>query len=119
VQVKTQSVGLLTTEPNFVAIPEGENVTLVCRAISPITSCSFILPGESSEIKLIPNETRRDSNYDYFGDGFTSGQCGIFIANVKKENNGNAACIVDLNEHLSGIKANISIIITKELPKGT
>lgn len=110
-------MSLLATNPYFVAVEEGKNVTMVCAAISPIEACSFLIPGEMEIITLIENETRSD-NFEYFGDGFVNGQCGISITSVKKENGGNATCIVDLNEHLKSIKEQIQITITKELPIG-
>lgn len=111
-------MSLVEPTPEFVAIEEGRNVSVLCKAISPITACSFIVPGESDEIKLIPNETSGNDNYEYYGDGFDSGECGIMIKFVKKENNGKASCIVDLNEHLTRVGADIQITITKELPIG-
>lgn len=112
-------MSLVVANPYFVAIEEGQNVTFVCRAISPITSCIFTLAGEENPIILSENdnETRSD-NYEYAGNGFESGQCGITIYGIKKENNGKAFCIVDLNPHLRDIKADIPITITKELPIG-
>lgn len=100
------------------AIEEGQNVTIVCRAISPITSCSFTLPGEVNQIKLTDENETRSDNYEYAGDGFENGQCGITIYGIKKENNGKASCTVDLNPHLKNIQAIIPITITKELPRG-
>jgi hypothetical protein len=111
-------VSLVEPSPDFVAIEEGGNVSMVCKAISPIISCSFIVPGELDEIKLIPNETSSNDNYEYYGDGFEQGVCGITIKYIKKEHNGKASCIVDLNEHLSRVGADIQITITKELPIG-
>lgn len=112
-------MNLVVANPYFVAIEEGQNVTIVCRAISPITSCVFTLAGEENPIILSENdnETRSD-NYEYAGNGFKSGQCGITIYGIKKENNGKAFCKVDLNPHLRDIKADIPITITKELPIG-
>jgi len=114
-----QSVNLVVANPYFVAIEEGQNVTIVCRAISPITSCIFTLAGEENPIILSENdnETRSD-NYEYAGNGFESGQCGITIYGIKKENNGKAHCKVDLNPHLRDIQADIPITITKTLPIG-
>lgn len=116
---ESKNVSLVESIPNFVAIEEGKNVSILCRAISPITSCSFIIPDEFEEIKLIPNETGNDNEsnkkYKYFGSGYEKGECGITIINVKKENNGKASCIVDLNKHLTRVGTDIQITITKEL----
>lgn len=114
-QLKVDS--LITVNPYFVAIEEGKNISILCSAISPITSCLFNIPGEEKEIKLIADEVRTDG-YAYYGDGFESGQCGITIKHINKENGGNITCTVDLNQHLSGIKAKIPVTITKELPVG-
>jgi hypothetical protein len=108
----------VVANPYFVAIEEGQNVTIVCRAISPITSCVFTLAGEDNPIILSENNETRSDNYEYAGNGFESGQCGITIYGIKKENNGKASCTVDLNRHLRDIKADIPITITKELPIG-
>jgi hypothetical protein len=110
---------LIEASPYFVAIEEGRNVTLVCKAISPITSCTFNIPdGETSrEIKLYANTPRNDS-FEYFGDGFNAGHCGIFIKHIRKWNAGKASCIVDLNDHIKGVRREILITITKELPVG-
>jgi hypothetical protein len=75
------------------------------------------VPGEQQPLNLIENDTRSD-NYEYFGSGLADGQCGITIFNIKRENGGNATCIIDLNEHLKNIRQNIPITITKELPRG-
>lgn len=112
-------MSLVEPTPEFVAIEEGRNVSIKCKAISPITSCSFRVPGELDEIKLMPNETSSDDdNYEYFGEGYDAGECGITIKLIKKEHNGKASCIVDLNEHLTRVGADIQITITKELPIG-
>lgn len=120
VLAESKNVSLVQSTPEFVAVDEGNNVTILCKAISPITSCSFIIAGEFEEIKLIPNETSNgdDNNYEYFGDGYESGECGITIIHIKKENNGKASCIVDLNKHLSRVGTDIQITITKELFSG-
>jgi hypothetical protein len=107
-------VTVVEASPEFVAIEEGKNVSMLCKAISPITSCSFIVPGELDEIKLNPNETQQGA-YEYFGSGFDTGECGITITHIKKENNGKASCIVDLNPHLTRVGTDIQITITKEL----
>lgn len=123
---ESKNVSLVQSTPEFVAIEEGRNVSILCKAISPITSCSFIVPGEFEEIKLIPNETTTTTttssensnddknNYEYFGSGYENGECGITIIHIKKEHNGKASCIVDLNKHLSRIGTDIQITITKE-----
>lgn len=112
-------MSLVVANPYFVAIEEGQNVTIVCRAISPITSCIFTLAGEENPIILSENENEtRSDNYEYAGNGFESGQCGITIYGIKKENNGKAYCKIDLNPHLRDIQAEIPITITKTLPIG-
>lgn len=116
--VSCDNGSLVIANPYFVAIEEGKNVSIVCRAISPITSCVFTIPGETNQIVLRDDNETRSDKYEYAGDGFESGQCGIKIYGIKKENNGKASCIVDLNPHLRNIKADIPITITKELPIG-
>ncbi|KAG5676892.1 hypothetical protein PVAND_006696 [Polypedilum vanderplanki] len=113
---KSSSASLIKANPYFVAIEEGKNVSILCSAISPITSCHFIIPGEDQPLNLIENHTRND-NYEYFGNGYENGECGITITSIKKGNEGNVSCVVDLNEHLKNIRENIPITITKELPK--
>lgn len=112
-------MSLVQSIPDFVAVEEGKNVSMLCKAISPITSCSFIVPGEFEEIIINPNETTSSNEaYEYYGSGFDSGECGITIIHIKKENNGKASCIVDLNEHLRRVGTDIQITITKELSVG-
>lgn len=119
VVAESKNVSIVQSIPEFVAVEEGKNVSMLCKAISPITSCSFIVPGELEEIKISPNETTSSNDaYEYFGSGFDSGECGITIINIKKENNGKASCIVDLNEHLRHVGTDIQITITKELSVG-
>lgn len=115
---QAKNVSLVVAVPYQVAIEEGKNVTIVCRAISPITSCTFSIPGEINQIVLKDDNETRSDNYEYAGSGFESGQCGITIYGLKRENNGRASCTVDLNPHLRDIKAEIPITITKELPRG-
>lgn len=118
VVAESKNVSLVQSMPDFVAIEEGKNVSMLCKAISPITSCSFIVPGELEEIKISPNETSSNDAYEYYGSGFDNGECGITIIHIKKENNGKASCIVDLNEHLRRVGTDIQITITKELFAG-
>ncbi len=118
IDAESRNVSLVQPTPEFVEVEEGKNVSIVCKAISPITSCRFVVPGELDEIKLIPNETSSNKNFEYYGSGFETGECGIAINFIKKENNGKASCIVDLNEHLKNIGADVQITITKELPVG-
>lgn len=92
----------------------------MCRIAVPITSCRFVIPGETTEVKLNPNWTRND-NFRYYGNGLENGQCGVTIMSVHKEYHGNISCVLDPNDGGLDAIGNIEVIIAKapEAPKIT
>lgn len=94
-------------DPKYIATQEGQSIKLMCRIALPITSCRFIIPGES-ELKLNPNWPRND-NFRYFGTGLENGQCGLEILNVREGYHGNATCRLDPNDGLADAIGNIEI----------
>lgn len=74
----------------------GNKVHLLCTYEKPISGCRFIIPGETSDILLESqkNSSENAEKYQYFGNGFETGECGITIFNATKENEGYAKCIL-------------------------
>ncbi|CAO1305735.1 unnamed protein product [Diamesa hyperborea] len=83
----------VTTEPESpLATQEGQNVTLLCRYGLPIQLCRITMAGAPTLI-LSPENPRNDG-YHYFGAGLQSGQCGVQIDNIRKENHGEMKCFL-------------------------
>ncbi|CAO1366583.1 unnamed protein product [Diamesa serratosioi] len=98
----------VSTEPeSSLATQEGQNVTLLCRYGLPIQLCRITIPGAPTLI-LSPENPRNDG-YHYFGAGLQSGQCGVQIDNVRKENHGDMKCFLVVGDQ--EVVGTIEIII--------
>ena len=69
----------------------------MCRVVKPLMYCSIKLPGFNSGLNMNEN-TARNSNYWYAGDGIRFGHCGITIARIDDKQNGQFRCSLGFSD---------------------
>jgi len=70
----------------------GEQFDFICRAGRPIETC-FIKFSDSPR-SLNIRESAKKADYEYLGNGFQRGECGIRYYSVKREQRGPVTCTV-------------------------
>jgi hypothetical protein len=86
-------------------------VDFICESDNrePIDECRFSVPGFASEIKIFSG-VKKDK-YEFVGDGFASGQCGLRLLSVNRNNNGTVKCsIVLVNEKRQEVETEVTVL---------
>jgi hypothetical protein len=82
---------VVDVSPRNPIVRVGQNFTFMCRVGNPVQYCSITVPGYDSRFNMNEN-TPKNSNYWYAGDGLRTGQCGITIARIDDKQNGQFKC---------------------------
>ncbi|KAJ9575513.1 hypothetical protein L9F63_007618, partial [Diploptera punctata] len=76
--------------PRSPVLRVGQNFTFKCSVGNQLQYCRIQLPGNKAY--NLNEKVQRTSEYWYEGAGLNSGQCGITIARIKEEHNGQFQC---------------------------
>jgi hypothetical protein len=77
-------------------VKEDEQFEFICRAGRPIETCRIKFSNMNGGIKMRENDKK--NNYEYLGDGFQRGDCGIRYFAIKPDQHGNVTCTVGFPE---------------------
>ncbi|XP_018345567.1 PREDICTED: fasciclin-3 isoform X3 [Trachymyrmex septentrionalis] len=113
--VEVKSNMFINTEPKGdTAVRVGEPLQILCTAPQEIRFCRVEIPGEGSML-LTPADTSedRDGNIEYYGKGFSIGECGVRIAKVKENHHGIFKCSLTSKKERQEETASLNIIVAK------
>jgi len=92
VTVRSQQAPRLNVDAKEKVVKGGEQFDFICRAGRPIETCSIKFSGLPQSFKI--RESAKKDDYEYFGNGFQKGDCGIRYYSIKREQHGNVTCTV-------------------------
>lgn len=99
-----------SVDPEHVEKNEGESASILCSFGRPVERCRFITP--IGDTFRLPDGGSR-GKFQYFGNGFTSGQCGITITNLEKNDEGTWRCSLDVGDDVDDVVGSFNVTITK------
>ncbi|KAG7212786.1 hypothetical protein KM043_013047 [Ampulex compressa] len=94
------------------AIRLGDSLDILCRVGRPLQVCRVEIPGESGGIVLSEGQPPEDG-IEYYGDGTSTGQCGVHIAKVKESHDGIFKCTLTPTDNRAEAQASVRIIVAK------
>jgi hypothetical protein len=83
--------------PPHVTLEEGSPLNLIFETVNkePIDDdCRFSVPGLAAKLKIFSGV--KNEKYEFVGDGFAKGQCGLRLHSVSRINAGKVKCLVVL-----------------------
>jgi len=88
----TSQAPLVKVDPKENVLKEGEQFDFICKVEREIDTCFIEFVASSEKFKIF-NNTKKD-DFEYNGEGFKKGDCGISYNKIKKEHHGKVTCIV-------------------------
>ena len=76
-------------------VVEGSPKDFICESDNnePIYDCIFTVPGFFTKIKIFSGV--QNKKYQFVGDGFSKGQCGLRLLSVNRSNSGSVGCSLE------------------------
>jgi hypothetical protein len=101
----------LLAAPSHVTLEERCPLDLIFDSDNkePIDECRFSVPGFASEIKIFRGV--QNEKYQFVGDGFAKGQCGLRLYSVNRANAGKVKCsVVLVSEKKQEFETNVTVL---------
>ncbi|XP_058803945.1 fasciclin-3 isoform X2 [Phymastichus coffea] len=96
------------------AVKQGEELKIVCKVPMELQVCRFVIPREGDSGLILKPGPQSEDGIDYFGEGLEKGYCGIRLAKVRENDDGNYTCAITPKNARTESVNSVRVIVARE-----